>query len=99
MYDMANIKKLRLLGEGAPSAWEGYKAFDKAAMADGAVAETFLPAESVPEVFRVRVLPSAATTMRPVVTALPPILLLSVRVRSSTLVYARESALGSPVSG
>jgi AhpD family alkylhydroperoxidase len=37
MYDMANIKKLKLLGEGAPSAWEGYVAFDKAAMADGVV--------------------------------------------------------------
>jgi AhpD family alkylhydroperoxidase len=41
MYDMANIKKLRLLGEGASAAWEGYKAFDKAAMADGAVPKKY----------------------------------------------------------
>jgi AhpD family alkylhydroperoxidase len=41
MYDMTNIKKLRLLGEGAPSAWEGYKAFDKAAMADGVVPKKY----------------------------------------------------------
>jgi AhpD family alkylhydroperoxidase len=41
MYDMANIKKLRLLGEGANAAWEGYKAFDKAAMADGAVPKKY----------------------------------------------------------
>lgn len=41
MYDMANIKKLRLLGEGASAAWEGFKAFDKAAMADGAVPKKY----------------------------------------------------------
>ncbi|HKO17945.1 MAG TPA: carboxymuconolactone decarboxylase family protein [Acidobacteriaceae bacterium] len=41
MYDMANIKKLRLLGEGAPAAWEGYKAFDKAAMSDGVVPKKY----------------------------------------------------------
>ena len=41
MYDMANIKKLKLLGQGAPSAWEGFKAFDKAAMADGAVPKKY----------------------------------------------------------
>ena len=41
MYDMANIKKLKLLGEGAPAAWEGFKAFDKAAMADGAVPKKY----------------------------------------------------------
>jgi AhpD family alkylhydroperoxidase len=41
MYDMANIKKLRLLGENAPDAWEGFKAFDKAAMADGAVPKKY----------------------------------------------------------
>jgi AhpD family alkylhydroperoxidase len=35
MYDMANIKKLKLLGEGAPAAW------DKAAMADGAVPKKY----------------------------------------------------------
>jgi AhpD family alkylhydroperoxidase len=41
MYDMANIKKLKLLGEGAPAAWEGFAAFDKAAMADGAVPKKY----------------------------------------------------------
>ena len=41
MYDMENIKKLKLLGEGAPAAWEGFKAFDKAAMADGAVPKKY----------------------------------------------------------
>jgi len=41
MYDMANIKKLKLLGEGAPDAWEGFKAFDKAAMADGVVPKKY----------------------------------------------------------
>src|SRR5262245_58758706 len=37
MYDMANIRKLKKLGELAPAAWEGFVAFDKAAMADGAI--------------------------------------------------------------
>ncbi len=37
MYDSANIKKLKRLGELAPAAWEGFLAFDKAAMADGAI--------------------------------------------------------------
>lgn len=37
MYDMANLKKLKTLGELAPAAWEGFTAFDKAAMADGAI--------------------------------------------------------------
>jgi AhpD family alkylhydroperoxidase len=41
MYDMANIKKLKLLGEGAPDAWSSYVAFDKAAMADGAVPKKY----------------------------------------------------------
>jgi AhpD family alkylhydroperoxidase len=41
MYDMANIKKLRQLGEGAPVAWAGYKEFDKAAMADGVVPKKY----------------------------------------------------------
>ena len=41
MYDMANIKKLKLLGEYAPSAWEGFVAFDKAAMADGVVPKKY----------------------------------------------------------
>jgi AhpD family alkylhydroperoxidase len=37
MYDAANLKKLARLGELAPAAWEGFLAFDKAAMADGAI--------------------------------------------------------------
>ncbi len=37
MYDAANLKKLKKLGELAPAAWEGFLAFDRAAMADGAV--------------------------------------------------------------
>jgi AhpD family alkylhydroperoxidase len=37
MYDMANIKKLKKFGQLAPAAWEGFVAFDKAAMADGAI--------------------------------------------------------------
>src|SRR3954453_10667995 len=38
MYDAANLKKLAKFGELAPAAWEGFLAFDKAAMADGAIA-------------------------------------------------------------
>jgi AhpD family alkylhydroperoxidase len=37
MYDMSNLKKLKTLGELAPAAWEGFKAFDNAAMAEGAI--------------------------------------------------------------
>ncbi len=37
MYDSANIKKLKKFGELAPAAWEGFLAFDKAAMADGVI--------------------------------------------------------------
>ena len=37
MYDMANMKKLPKLGEGAPAAWKGFVEFDKAAFADGAI--------------------------------------------------------------
>src|SRR5262249_3552637 len=37
MYDMSNMKKLKRLGELAPAAWQGVQAFDKAAMADGAI--------------------------------------------------------------
>ena len=37
MYDMSNLKKLKTLGELAPAAWEGFMAFDKAALADGAI--------------------------------------------------------------
>src|SRR3984885_15169765 len=41
MYDMANIKKLKLLGEGAPAAGEGFKGLDRAAMDVGAVQEKY----------------------------------------------------------
>jgi AhpD family alkylhydroperoxidase len=41
MYDMANLKKLKTLGEGAPKAMEAFWAFDKAAMADGAVPKKY----------------------------------------------------------
>lgn len=37
MYDMNNIKKMKKYGELAPAAWQGFLAFDKAAMADGAI--------------------------------------------------------------
>lgn len=37
MYDMNNMKKLKKFGELAPAAWEGFVAFDKAVMADGAI--------------------------------------------------------------
>lgn len=37
MYDPANLKKLGALGAGAPAAWQGFVAFDKAAFADGAL--------------------------------------------------------------
>src|SRR5437588_1852185 len=37
MYDMSNMKKLKKYGELAPAAWQGFLAFDKAAMADGAI--------------------------------------------------------------
>ncbi|WP_353071958.1 carboxymuconolactone decarboxylase family protein [Tunturiibacter gelidoferens] len=41
MYDMANMKKLGLLGEGAPEATKAFWAFDKAAMADGVVPKKY----------------------------------------------------------
>lgn len=37
MYDMSNIKKLKKFGSLAPAAWQGFVAFDQAAMADGAI--------------------------------------------------------------
>ena len=37
MYDMNNIKKLKKYAELAPAAWQGFVAFDKAALADGAL--------------------------------------------------------------
>ena len=41
MYDMENLKKLKLLGEGAPEAWEAYRAFDKAALSDGVIPKKY----------------------------------------------------------
>ena len=37
MYDMNNMKKLKKLGELAPAVWQGFLAFDKAVMAEGAI--------------------------------------------------------------
>jgi AhpD family alkylhydroperoxidase len=37
MYDMKHLTKLKKLGELAPAAWKGFRDFDAAAMADGAV--------------------------------------------------------------
>src|SRR6188768_1423940 len=37
MYDSANIKKLAKFGELTPKVWEGFLAFDRAAMGDGAI--------------------------------------------------------------
>lgn len=37
MYTSENIKKLKKFGELVPAAWEGFLAFDKAVMADGAI--------------------------------------------------------------
>jgi AhpD family alkylhydroperoxidase len=41
MYDMKNMKKLGTLGKNAPKAMEAFWAFDKAAMADGAVPKKY----------------------------------------------------------
>jgi AhpD family alkylhydroperoxidase len=37
VYDIQNLKKMKKFGELAPQAWQGFVAFDKAAMADGAI--------------------------------------------------------------
>jgi AhpD family alkylhydroperoxidase len=37
MFDMANMKKLKKYAELTPAAWQGFQAFDKAALADGAI--------------------------------------------------------------
>ena len=37
MYDMANTKKLKTLGKGAPQAMDAFWAFDKAVFEDGAL--------------------------------------------------------------
>jgi AhpD family alkylhydroperoxidase len=41
MYDMANLKKLKTVGKGAPKAMEAFWAFDKAALADGVVPKKY----------------------------------------------------------
>jgi AhpD family alkylhydroperoxidase len=41
MYDMANLKKLGSLGDGASEATKAFWAFDKAAMADGVVPKKY----------------------------------------------------------
>jgi AhpD family alkylhydroperoxidase len=41
MYDMANLKKLSVLGEGAPEAMKAFWAFDKAALKDGVVPKKY----------------------------------------------------------
>jgi AhpD family alkylhydroperoxidase len=41
MYDMANLKKLKALGNAAPKAMDAFWAFDKAAMEDGAVPKKY----------------------------------------------------------
>lgn len=41
MYDMANMKKLPILGAKAPKAWEAFVAFDQAALADGAIPKKY----------------------------------------------------------
>jgi AhpD family alkylhydroperoxidase len=41
MYDMANVKKLKTLGKGAPAAMDAFWAFDKAALADGVVPKKY----------------------------------------------------------
>lgn len=37
MYDMKNLSRLKTIEAGAPEAMKGFQAFDKAAMADGAI--------------------------------------------------------------
>ena len=37
MFDMSNLKKLKTLGQLAPAAWQGFEAFEKAALADGVI--------------------------------------------------------------
>jgi AhpD family alkylhydroperoxidase len=41
MYDMANMKKLPVLGAKAPAAWQAFLAFDQAALADGVVPKKY----------------------------------------------------------
>src|ERR1700730_18786889 len=64
-----------------------------------AVLVSFLPAESLADTVRARVLPSGDTTIFPLVVTFPSFLFSSVRVCSLTVWYDRESAVGSPVRG
>jgi len=41
MYDMNNMKKLPLLGSKAKPAWDAFVAFDRAALADGAIPKKY----------------------------------------------------------
>jgi AhpD family alkylhydroperoxidase len=41
MYEFKNVKKLGKLGEGAPDAWEAFRKFDAAALADGAIPKKY----------------------------------------------------------
>lgn len=41
MYETANIKKLPKLGSKASEAWQTFVAFDKAALADGAIPKKY----------------------------------------------------------
>ena len=41
MYDMISIKKLPKLGSRASKAWQAFVAFDKAALADGAIPKKY----------------------------------------------------------
>ena len=41
MYNMSNLKRLKTIAANAPAAMEAYRAFDKAAMADGAIPVKF----------------------------------------------------------
>ncbi|HEY2008464.1 MAG TPA: carboxymuconolactone decarboxylase family protein [Rhizomicrobium sp.] len=41
LYDSEDIKKLPKVGAGAPEAWKGFLAFDKAALADGVIPKKY----------------------------------------------------------
>jgi AhpD family alkylhydroperoxidase len=41
MYDVNNIKKLGTLGAKADKAWQAFLAFDRAALADGAIPKKY----------------------------------------------------------
>jgi len=64
-----------------------------------AVLLTLLPFKSVPLEVTVRLLPSAETTMRPLIVVLPLFLTLKPSVWSSILVSDRSSEFGSPTTG